>query len=129
MTCQAVKHDRWRTVWHCELEEHESGYHVSDGFMWADPGALVPARVAERFIRYTGTNLDAVREVFDVVSSPARDDFLPIIVATKDGLGRTVWPGEFVIGYDNESIDVLGDDRFKRNFRVPSGSPSAAPVG
>ena len=134
MDCIATKHDRWRTVHRCVVEANANGKHVglhetADGFFWADDAALIPNRYVTLAVRYDGHNaheldrIDGVTLAKSGLRSPA---YTPVTLQFRDGMTKTLFPGEWLVRYDDDELDTVRADLQPKLWRT---AVHTAPAG
>lgn len=123
VSCAARKTDRYRGVHQCALEDLHGGYHQDeDGFMFTvgDEQGLRYRRVPWRAEQYLGAT-GAIRELVPVLGRSGHhpESGLEVEVILPDGreVPRAMFPGEWVVVFDDGTSEVFTRDGFDREIR------------
>ena len=120
-TCSARHRDRHNTVHECSLGPNHGGYHrTPDGLMFYDEGAVRLRRVPVRAEQYLGKT-GAVREIVTVIPDEKKSglEYAPCTVQlAPDGLPVPLWPGQWVVLFDDGSARIYDRDEFARELEL-----------
>ncbi len=127
MTCPGRTVDRWRTVWNCELEPHESGLCRCGVIQWSTPG-IGDVELSYRlrvkptaFFQWTADlEIDEAPAWLNAVSINPDFDSLVVRVPRPDGglSVRHLLAGDWAIQWSDGVIDVRARDRFEAMFEA-----------
>ena len=118
--CTASHRDRFGTIHECNLDSSHWGYHRTvDGLMFHDEDQVRLRRVPIRAEKYLGKTA-IIRELAEVIEKPELSgvEWAPVTVKLNGQGVVTLYPGEWLVQYDDGWVEHWASDRFDIRFEV-----------
>lgn len=130
--CTARKRDRHGTVHTCARPSHPAGYHETvDGLLFGPEEANIRyTRIPVRVVRYTEGTTAGIRELAEVIQISGDVKWAPITVRVGPGIAgiTTLYPGEFLVQFDDGSVEHYEADKYEALFTERRGIEHGGPV-
>ena len=113
--------DNWRTVWHCELEPHETGLCRYGVMQWVTPGIGDRPQYVIRdspvdFYQWDGESTDHP----DWLQAHSVDDLFGALRFRVDDRGgfRHLFPNEWAVRWSGGRVITFPPDQFAQHFEA-----------